>query len=384
MRLFFVINQHLPDGSAHALYCFRHCWWLAKTRPECQVRLVFPSGVDGEKAYAFYGLPPLPNLRLKSLLALRRARDGIGITIDLVYFFKLYRYLLGQSHPGDWLVSASFPKLFRFLQRWPALRARLRWGYEAHDLASLSAALSPLQLQVEDELLAGADCIFTTTQPLQRLLRQRLAKKPIHNVGLACGCSARDVAVPPANGGASFVLAYIGSVYREQGVEWLIQEWTGIRSALPVPARLEIVGGRSTEVDKLRRLAADLGAESVRCHGALPPAKLPGFLRAVDALVLPALPVGKMPFVAITKAYDYLGFNRPTLASNLATITEIMRPREEALVFEAGNAASLKAALLELINTPGLGQRLAGQASRRAAELSWAKRAELWWKCLTC
>jgi glycosyltransferase involved in cell wall biosynthesis len=382
VQLFFAINQHLPDGSAHALYCFRHCWWLAKARPEHTVRLVFPAGVDSKKVYAYYGLPGLPNLRLKSLPAVRRARGSVGLTIDLVYFYKLYRYVLGRCRPGDWLVSASFPKLLHFLQKRTELRSRLRCGYEVHDLVRLSGAPSPASLQLEQGILSGADCLFTTTQPLERLLRADFGGKPIYNVGLACGY--QDCVAPRERGqaGQAFTLAYIGSVYREQGVEWLIREWAGVGGGLPVPLRLEIVGGYPAEIEKLRRLAKASAADGVTCHGPLPPAELPGFLRQVDALVLPTLPAGRMPYVAITKAYDYLGLNRPVLAADLETITDVMRPRREALPFTAGDPASLKAALLELLTTPALGQRLTERAARRAAELSWAKRAETWWEAI--
>ena len=43
MKIYFVINQDLFDGSAHALYCYRNCWWLATTAPAGHsVELIFP------------------------------------------------------------------------------------------------------------------------------------------------------------------------------------------------------------------------------------------------------------------------------------------------------------------------------------------------------
>jgi glycosyltransferase involved in cell wall biosynthesis len=83
--------------------------------------------------------------------------------------------------------------------------------------------------------------------------------------------------------------------------------------------------------------------------------------------------------VAITKAYDYLGMNRPVLASNLPSITEILRP-SESYSFTAGDPSSFAEVLKELLRNPAEAERRALVASRSAEAFSWPYRAEQWWK----
>ena len=379
-RLFFVINQHPLDGSAHALYCLRNCWWLAQTRPEVEVQLVFPGAADPGAVLRGCGLSALPNFSLTGLPSIRRARGGSGLTINLVFYLAVTAFLTRRLQAGDWLVSASFSKLFQFLlaRRW--LRRRCRAVYEVHQLTVLDDGRLSRRAQREFVALAGADLLLATTGSLRRELETYLPSKPVATLGLACGFVPEDQ--PPLRvrrAGEPFVLGYIGSLYAGQGVDWLVEHWPQIAAAQPEPVALEIIGGAAVEVEKLRALAARREISGVTFHGAVPAAQLGPQLAGMDALVIPSLPVGRMPHVAITKAYDYLGLNRPVLASNLPSITEVLRPTES-YSFHAGDAAGLAAALRELVADPAEAKRRACAAGTRSADFNWPARAERWWQ----
>ena len=378
-RLFFVINQHPLDGSAHALYCLRNCWWLAQTRPEVEVQLVFPGATDPGAITRACGLPPQPNLILTGLPSIRRARGGSGLTINLVFYLAATAYLTQRMRAGDWLVSASFSKLFRFLlaRRW--LRRRCRAVYEVHQLTVLDDGRLSQRAQMEFAALAYADLLIATSGPLRRELETHLPGKPVGTLGLACGFVPEEQ--PPLRArraGEPFVLGYIGSLYAGQGVDWLVEHWPQISAAQPEPVALEIIGGSAAEVEKLRALTARRGARRVTFHGAVPAAQLGPHLAGMDALVIPSLPVGRMPYVAITKAHDYPGLNRPVLASNLPSIIETLRP-SESYSYQAGDPAALATALRELIRSPEEAARRTRAAAARAADSTWATRARAYW-----
>ncbi len=379
-RLFFVINQSPLDGSAHALYCLRNCWWLAQTRPEVAVHLVFPGPADWPALTKQSGLSPLANLHLVGQPAIRRARGGSGLTINLVFYLAVTAFLTRRLRAGDWLVSASFSKLFRFLlaRRW--LRQRCRAVYEVHQLTVLDDGRLSRRAQREFAALASADLLLATTGSLRRELETHLPGKRVATLGLACGFVPDEQ--PPLRArraGEPFVLGYIGSLYAGQGVDWLVEHWPQIAGAQPEPVALEIIGGSAVEVEKLRALAARRGVRGVTFHGAVPAAQLGPHLAGMDALVIPSLPVGRMPYVAITKAYDYPGMNRPVLASDLPSITEVLRPGES-FSFRAGEAASLAAVLRALLTHPIEAGQRARAATARTVDFSWAARAGRWWQ----
>lgn len=379
-RLFFVINQSPLDGSAHALYCLRNCWWLAQARPEVSVHLLFPGSAEWSALTRHSGLQAVANLHLVGLPAVRHARGRSGVTINLVFYLAALMFLERRLRAGDWLVSASFTKLFRFLTARRGLRRRARTVYEVHQLAVLDGGRTAGQISREFAALAEAELLIATTGPLRAAAERGLPGRATATLGLACGFHpAEQPPLRARTAGDPFTLGYIGSLYDGQGVDWLVEEWPAIAAAQPVPVTLEIVGGSAAEVERLRGLADAKQLRSVICQGAVPAAQLGPHLARLDALIIPALPVGRMPYVAITKAYDYLGLNRPVLASGLPNIKEVLRA-EESFPFTAGDAPSLAAALHAALTQPAEARRRAEAAGQRAADFTWPARAEQWWR----
>lgn len=297
-------------------------------------------------------------------------------------FFYLWRH----SRPGDWLLSASFPRLFCFLLGRPLLRQHLKCLYEVHDLAWLNNGRLTARAEQELAMLARTHGLLTTTQALAGLIARLVPGKPVRVLPLGCGFEpdAFPRARSPATGSqARYVLGYVGSLHREQGVHWLVRAWSSVRYRQQVPLRLEVVGGIRRDAQQLRSVAAAVGvAEEVTVRDALDPDCLAPWLQGVDALIIPALPEGRMPYVAITKAYDYLGLRRPILASDLPTIREVIRPDREGLLFRAGDDASLACVVDQLARQPALGPALAEAAAESAHDFSWDNRARRYWRWL--
>ena len=397
--LFFIINQDPFDGSAHGLYCLRNCRGLAEAAPEKMVRLVYPGalstlfafsgrrdGETGEAGLHRMGLSALSNLRLHPLPALRRVRGRSGVTVNAVFFRAANLFLRRTMVPGDMLASASFPRLMHFLYgRLDRIGPRV---YEVHQLAVLERGAEAEETRIEKEVLSQADVLLTTTRELRDRLQNSFPGKVVRNLGLACGFEpglVPDRIVEcdggPRNTPRSFTLAYIGSLYPEQGVFWLVQVWEEIARRIGVPIRLEIAGGGPREVVRLRELAGER-TESVRVHGPVVPENLPALLQGVDALIIPALNRGRMPYVAITKAFDYLGLNRPILAANLPSIAEVLRPEREAVLFAPEDADQLADAVSRISSNADLTRSLTANCRTRQADFTWKNRSTAWWRTL--
>lgn len=375
-NIFFVVNQDVGDGSAHALYSLRHCWWLARTDSHAMVHLMHAGSASQWNPLAAAGLASAANLQVRALPSIRKSRGGRGVTINAVYFWSAFFFLRNRLRPGDILASASFPKLFRFLCRRKGLPRGMRRVYEVHQLAFLEYGPAARQAEVERETLACADVIVTTTTPLRDQVRALFPNKPTAALGLACGFEPSDVPERRVHPGEPFTLAYIGSLYEEQGVDWLLASWAEIIAAAGRPLKLVVVGGPDKACARLRTKYG--GFVAVELRGPQPPGRLPEVLRGVDALVIPSLNQGRMPYVAITKAYDYLGLNRPILAADLPSLRDVLRPGQEALFFAPGDPRGVAACITALLDDAGLGQSLTSQARRRQADFTWADRAIRW------
>ncbi|HDQ41261.1 MAG TPA: glycosyltransferase [Desulfonatronum sp.] len=380
-NLFFVVNQDLGDGSAHALYCLRHCWWLAKTNSQAMVHLIHSGRLAEREALGAAGLVSAANLRVRSLPSIRKPRDGRGVTINAVFFWAMVLDLRKQQHPGDILACASFPKLFQFLCRRKGLLRDMRTVYEVHQLAALEHGPQARQTAVEREVLECADVVVTTTNALLDQVRASFPGKPTAALGLACGFDPRAAPERSGTSGEPFTLAYVGSLYEEQGVRWLLASWPEIVATAGRPLKLVVIGGPASACERLR---VEYGASdnTMELRGPIPPGRLPEQLRRVDALVIPALKMGRMPYVAITKAYDYLGLNRSIVAADLPSIREVLRPGQEALLFAPGDCRDLAACIRTLVDDADLVFALTSRARERCATLSWTQRAKRWWEAV--
>lgn len=377
-NLFFIVNQDVGDGSAHALYCLRHCWWLAQTNSRAMVYLVHSGRSSARTSLAAAGLALIPNLQVRALPSIRKPRGGRGVTINAVYFWSVVFFLRNHRRPGDILVCAGFLKLFRFLCRRQGLLPGMRTVYEAHQLAFLESGAASRQALVERKALARADLVLTTTNALRDQVHALFPDKPSAALGLACGFNPAAVPERRTTSGEPFTLAYAGSLYEEQGVRWLLASWPRIVAAASRPLKLVVIGG---PVSACERLRAEFGATTaIQLRGPVPPRRLPEVLQSVDALVIPALAKGRMPYVAITKAYDYLGLNRPILAADLPSIRDVLRPGQEALLFTPGDHRDLAGCIQTLQDDVGLASALTSRARGRCADFSWAERAKQWWE----
>lgn len=384
MNLFYIANQDLADGSAHALYLYRSAWWLAATAKEADVHILHAGKMDTDELGKHFGYDSISNLNISGLPSVRRKKKTKGLTLNAVFYFFVYFNLRKKAKPGDALIIASFPKIIRFLNFWRRWLPDMTFVYEVHQLACLDRNPAPRTVRSEWEALNLSDLFVTTTRPLQILLEKWARKIPIHLAGLACGYEEkeyRNLSIP-ANSEACPECVYIGSVYHEQGVRWLLESWATICQYSGIDFSLKIIGGSRLEVEQLKNLVLKLRLSRVFILGSMTSKEIKDILRPGQILLIPSLKEGRMPYVAITKAYDYLAFHLPIVASDLPSISEVLRDGEEALLFQPGNAESLGAQLNLLINDQELRKCLASSAAQRSYEYSWEKRSRQYWKFL--
>ena len=113
----------------------------------------------------------------------------------------------------------------------------------------------------------------------------------------------------------------------------------------------------------------------------MPNADLPLYQAACDVLLMPyqrrvaASSGGDIAlYLSPMKLFEYLACGRPIISSDLPVLQEVLNPQNAILVAPEDQNAWEKA-LRELKTSPGLGERLGGQARCDAARYTWEIRA---------
>jgi glycosyltransferase involved in cell wall biosynthesis len=396
VNLFYIINQDLYAGNAHALYSIRNCASLAKANPSATVWLLHtgknrypnylnPSGVGG-KLHEF-DIHQQPNLLIKNLPSIRKPKGSIGITLNAVFYASLLFFLSLNARKGDVIITASFIKILNLLLKTRWLRPLSFIGYEVHELVGLNGSnnTSALSIQSKKErfILNKADFWITTTSPLFDLLNSISPNKPKSNLGLASTQSHLNGSNIKAKNSDSeaYEIAYIGSLYHEQGVEWLIQSWFEIINKVGKSLILRIIGGAPHSVEKIRNLIPPEIEHRFFLEGHINPSDIERYLLKSKILIIPSLNKGRMPFVAITKAYDYPAYRIPIIAADIPTISSILKNGESAFLFKPEDVDSLVYCIKKCISMPQEDLRaIVENAQKKSQEWSWEKRSSRYWE----
>lgn len=170
-------------------------------------------------------------------------------------------------------------------------------------------------------------------------------------------------------------IVYTGAVTPLYELDVVVRAIARIHAERPdLPVVLEIYGRGDAE-EGLAELAAELGiADRLALHGRIPLDAIPAALAAVDIGVSP---IQRNPFTEIsmpTKALEYAVMGKPVVAADLPAAREHF-PSDELCWYEPGDAASLAAALLRIVDDPARRADATGRAAARARDLSWDQEA---------
>jgi glycosyltransferase involved in cell wall biosynthesis len=149
---------------------------------------------------------------------------------------------------------------------------------------------------------------------------------------------------------------------------------------MPSDARVRFLlvgsGSLKSEVERILREAN--AEQRVMMTGAVAHERVSGLLDACDILASPHVPLedGSEFFGSPTKLFEYMAMGKAIVASRLGQIGDVLKNEETALLVEPGDARQLSEAILRLVNSSELRQRLGAAARREAiARHTWTHNA---------
>ena len=143
------------------------------------------------------------------------------------------------------------------------------------------------------------------------------------------------------------VVGFVGSFYAYEGLDLLIAALPGMLARAP-DVRLLLVGGGPQELN-VREQARRLGlADKVVFTGRVPHSDVGRYYDLIDVLAYPRHSMRLTELVTPLKPLEAMAQGRVLVASNVGGHRELIEDRKTGRLFEAGNADSLAAAVLEL------------------------------------
>jgi glycosyltransferase involved in cell wall biosynthesis len=180
----------------------------------------------------------------------------------------------------------------------------------------------------------------------------------------------------------AFIVGYMGrfqTLGMDKGLGELVEAVVALAAeGAPGRVRLGLVGGPAEMVETIRDhlRSAGLPPDTVLYAGQVPPADVPGYLRAFDVCAMPFPWTEHFAYYASPmKLFEYMASHTPVVASDLPSTAEVIRAGENGLLYPPGDEAALAAALRTLRDDPATGARLAGQAARDVLDYTWEARA---------
>jgi glycosyltransferase involved in cell wall biosynthesis len=369
MRIIYPYNEILPKKRAHDLFIVHECAALAELGWD--VTLLVGKGSEKNTLFSHYHISPSACLHIAPLFIIRK-NNPLHISWNLPFFFNCQRRIRNMR-PDYVFLSVRKQAAFHLLRKVP----KVRYVYEVHELCYYPNQSLPktYKLQLEKMILARVDLITVTTTALKEILLHPPygLKVPIEIVPLA----VQAIPLPPPPPPDPLVLMYVGQLYTGQGLPCLLSALAEVQNV-----QLKILGGTTEEIFHLSKLAKELSiSDAVEFLGFIPPQQIPSIVKNAHAFVAPFENVGRMPYVAHTKLFEYSEWGRPIIAPRLPIVEEHFQDGKGALLFEPGNASSLAGCIVALKQEP-LRQKLQAEISSFAGGHSWKNRAATYAKLL--
>lgn len=162
---------------------------------------------------------------------------------------------------------------------------------------------------------------------------------------------------------------YAGSFFGWKGVDDIAAAAAGLEGF-----RISLVGGETAQMARLQPALPASGA-TIDMVPRLHHAEVMNRLAASCVAILPNRPDPDSAFTSPIKLFEYMAAGCAVVAADLPSIREILGA-DDAAWFEAGNPASLAAALRELAADPARAEAMGRALREKSAAYTWQARAE--------
>lgn len=365
MKIACIATSQVPANTANSIQVMKVC--QALRQENCEVRLWVPGGEN------------VPWTQLAEQYGLRESFEVCWVNTrrwlrryDLIW--RAYRQARqwGAELVYTWLPQAAVL----------ALRDGLPSVLEVHDRPT--GNVGPLWYR-QYFGQSGRKRTLVISRALEQVLRQMYALPGSEDIQIAPnGADLERYAELPDAPAARKLLGlpdgltavYSGHFYAGRGVDILL----GLAQAFQ-QVQFLLVGGKPDAVADVRRQVAQMGLKNVCLTGFVENQRLPLYQAAGEILLMPYETAiagssggNSADICSPMKMFEYMAAGRAILSSDLPVIREVLNP-ENALFAPPEDLPAWVMAFNQLLEDPGLRQRLGAQARSDVRAYTWRRRA---------
>lgn len=332
--------------------------------------LCFPFGTD-------LSVPGMRIVRIKSLPGISDVPVGFSLPkllLDVRLFFKAWSMCRRNRYDLIQAVEEA-----AFFCPWLKRLFRCRFVYNMDSLISdqlrytrklTFRPLLKLAERLERHTARNADCVVTVGPALTDVVHGwapgvevlQLEDSPMDEEFAEDREGAGELRARLGLGDRP-VVVYTGNFISYQGVELLVRA-AGAVAAVRQDVRIVMAGGTPTEVEEMRRLAQEVGANGTCVFaGSRPTAEMPAFLTLASVLVSPRTGGTNPPL----KLYAYMQSGRPLVVTRLRTHTQALD--ETCAILADPTPEAFGRGILQALEDPVASAELAHRAADRLKKL---------------
>ncbi len=376
MNLVYVTNARIPTEKAHGLQIMKACESFALRG--INIKLVVPSRLKtpAGNPFDYYGINkkfPIKKLFCVDLFWLPILSKRVAFYIQsLTFGFFATLYLLPQKRGGYIFYSRDFVTLF-FL---------CLFGF--NPVAEIHDYRSKKPKQIINYILRKSRKIIVNSSGTMELMTghyPQISKDKFLVIPNGVDLDFFDIKDSKETARDKLgisqnkkIIAYLGSlevVGTEKGVADLIGAFELLEN-INKEMELYIIGGPDNLVSKYKKSS---NSELVIFTGRVDYKKIPLYLRAVDAVIIP-LPEGRHSITTSPiKLFEYMASGKPIIASDLPSLRQYLND-ENALFFAVGNQKDMAEKIKTVLNDSDLADKLSKQALDDSGKYSWNNRAD--------
>ncbi len=169
------------------------------------------------------------------------------------------------------------------------------------------------------------------------------------------------------------VIGFIGSLYRYEGIDLLLEAMAQLRVSRP-ELQLLIVGG-GPEESRLKSAIRDLDLQgNVVFVGAVPHAKVSSYYSLVELLIYPRRRTRLTDLVTPLKPLEGMAQGKPVLASDIGGHRELIRHGDTGILFPLGDARDIARAVDRVLASPETWPSMVAAGRRYVStERAWSR-----------
>jgi glycosyltransferase involved in cell wall biosynthesis len=366
-KLIYIARSRIPSNRANCVQTLKMCSGFAAHLP---VELIAP----------YYPEDARKRETLRERFALARAFEVTWVPFlhwgerFAVRGYALAAALQARLRRGRYVHSREPWSAY-----WLA-RAGSRVGFEAHDLEE-DRRYPVWQRLVSDESLSpalrGLFCISNSL--IEDYAAAGARRELLHRAPDGVDLQRFD---PPIEKGeartrlglpaAARIVCHAGHLYPGRGIEETVEALGSLPDVL-----LLLVGGNPEDVGRVRAFASGRGtADRVRFEGTVPNGKIPLYLWAADALIMPYTSrTATVRAMSPLKMFEYMAAGRPIVATDFPAVREVLRNGENALLVTPDSAEEIARGLRRALDDRSLAESISRRAHEDVKAYTWEERA---------